>query len=190
MKPIILASASPRRRELLALAGYEFQVQASDVEETVTKTLPSEIVQELSQQKAAAVAALQSKDCLVIGSDTLVAFENEVMGKPTDREDAIHMITKLSGNTHQVYSGVTILEISNGTISRSRTFAECTNVHVVPMEPDEIASYVDCGECKDKAGAYGIQGKFGVYISGIDGDYYNVVGLPISRLHKELKFFL
>lgn len=190
MKSIILASASPRRRELMTLAGYTYHVQASDVEETITKTAPADIVQELSWQKAYSVAMKQTNDCIVIGCDTLVAYGNEVMGKPKDAEDAICTLTRLSGHTHQVHSGVTIIEMTNGTISRSSTFAEATNVHVMPMSHNEIEAYVACGECIDKAGSYAIQGKFAVYIKGIDGDYYNVVGLPIARLHQELKSFL
>lgn len=190
MKPIILASASPRRRELMTLAGYTYQIQASDVEEVITKTAPADIVQELSWQKAYSVAMLQTKDCLVIGCDTLVAYGHEVMGKPKDTDDAVRTLTRLSGHAHQVHSGVTIIELSNGSISRSCTFAEVTNVHVMPMSLEEIQAYVACGECMDKAGSYAIQGKFAVYIQGIDGDYYNVVGLPIARLHQELKSFL
>ena len=189
MKPIILASSSPRRRELMTLAGYSYRVQASCVKEIITKTVPSDIVQELSAQKAAAVAALQTEDCLVIGSDTLVAFDGRVLGKPADLDDAVSTLTALSGNTHQVYSGVTILEVHKGSVVRSKTFCECTDVHVVPMTEQEIRDYTTCGECMDKAGSYAIQGRFAVYISGIDGDYYNVMGLPISRLHRELKAF-
>lgn len=190
MKPIVLASASPRRRELLTLAGYEYRVQASDVKEIITKTIPSEIVQELSAQKAAAVAALQTEDCLVIGADTLVAYGNKVMGKPKDARDAVLTLRQLCGNTHQVYSGITILEVTDNTISRSVTFYEKTDVQMMPMTEEEIEQYVSCGECMDKAGSYAIQGKFAIYIKGIHGDYYNVMGLPIARLHKELKAFL
>lgn len=190
MKPIILASASPRRRELLSLAGYAFHVQASDVEEIITKTIPSDIVQELSLQKARAVARLQTEDCIVIGSDTLVALGNEVMGKPKDAADAIRTLTRLSGNTHQVCSGVSVLEVTAGSITRSLTFFESTDVHVMPMTREEIQAYVDCGECMDKAGSYAIQGKFAVYIRGINGDYYNVMGLPIAHLHQVLKQFI
>lgn len=187
MKPIILASASPRRKELLSLAGYTFSVQVSKVDEVITKTLPSDIVMELSFQKAKAVADCQTTDCIVIGSDTLVALDHTVMGKPVDEEDAIQTISKLAGRTHQVYSGVTILEITNGSISHSSTFFEATDVHVLPMTKEEICSYVALGECMDKAGSYAIQGRFSVYIQKIDGDYYNVMGLPISHLHQELK---
>lgn len=187
MKPIILASASPRRRELLSLAGYDFTVQASSVDEIITKTVPADIVQELSYQKASAVAALQSEDCLVIGSDTLVAYGNKVMGKPENQADAIRTISRLAGNVHQVYSGVTILEVENHSIKKSVTFCEATDVHVMPMTPDEIEAYVACGECMDKAGSYAIQGKFAVYIKGIHGDYYNVMGLPIAHLHQVLQ---
>jgi len=190
MKPVILASASPRRRELMTLAGYTYQVQASDVDEVITKTNPADIVQELSWQKACSVALKQQSNCIVIGCDTLVADGWEVMGKPRDTEDAIRTLTRLSGHTHQVHSGVTIIETANGQIIRSCTFSEVTHVHVMPMSPEEIAAYVMCGECMDKAGSYAIQGKFAVYIKGIDGDYYNVVGLPIARLHQEMKSFL
>ncbi len=189
MKTIILASASPRRRELMTLAGYAYRVQASDVDETITKTVPEEIVQELSWQKAYSVAMQQKEDCVVIGCDTLVALGQEVMGKPKDDEDAVRMLTCLSGKAHQVYSGVTIIEMKNGSVEKSCTFAEKTDVYVMPMSQAEIRSYVACGECRDKAGSYAIQGRFAVYIQGIDGDYYNVVGLPIARLHQKLKTF-
>ncbi len=189
MKTMILASASPRRRELMTLAGYTYKIQASEVEEIITKTVPAEIVQELSWQKAYSVAVKQNEDCVVIGCDTLVALDDKVMGKPKDCEDAIRMLERLSGTTHQVYSGVTIIAMKNGSLVKSSTFSEKTDVHVMPMSEEEIRAYVACGECMDKAGSYAIQGRFAVYIQGIDGDYYNVVGLPIARLHQELKAF-
>ena len=182
MAQIILASASPRRSELLRQAGMDFIVIPSKGEEVVTSTHPAEVVEELSLQKAREVAEriLSGKEkeatdfSVVIGADTVVAADHKILGKPADHEDARKMITMLQGNVHQVYTGVTlILKDEKGNI-RSRTFNE----------------YISTPEPYDKAGAYGIQGSFGVYIRGIRGCYYNVVGLPISRLCHELKDML
>ncbi len=184
---IILASASPRRRELLALAGIPFRVEVSDVEEKITGTEPSEIVQELSLQKAEAVAEKQSSDCIVIGADTVVALDGRIMGKPKSREDAAEMLGALSGRAHDVFSGVSLLKVSGGEIIKRTVFFVRTQVHVLPLSPEEISTYVATGEPMDKAGAYGIQGRFCVHVSGITGDYYNVVGLPVSRVYEELR---
>lgn len=186
MKKIILASASPRRRELLENAGVTFDVQPGNGEEIITKTLPKEIVEELSLMKARFVAGEQAEGTLIIGADTIVAFQGEILGKPADEEDAVNTLLKLQGNTHQVYTGVTVLERKNGQWM-PHTFAECTEVTFYPVSEQEIREYVATGEACDKAGSYGIQGKFQIYVKEIHGDYANVVGLPIARLFYEMK---
>lgn len=187
MKPLILASASPRRRELLAQIGLSFTVQPASGEEIIKSTIPSEVVQELSCQKAREVAALQTDDVLVLGSDTVVALENEIMGKPKDEADAFRMLQALQGKTHTVYTGVTLLE--TGGEKRTRTFAASTAVTMYPMSEEEIRAYIQNGEPMDKAGAYAIQGRCAAFIKGISGDYNTVVGLPVSRIYQELKSF-
>ena len=195
MAQIVLASASPRRSELLRQAGMEFIVIPSKGEEIVTSTHPAEVVEELSLQKAQEVAGrvLSGKEdgvtdfSVVIGADTVVAADHKILGKPADHEDARKMITMLQGNIHQVYTGVTlIVKDAKGNI-RTRTFNECTDVDVCEMSYEEVEDYISTPEPYDKAGAYGIQGSFGIYIKGIHGCYYNVVGLPIARLVHELK---
>lgn len=192
---IILASASPRRRELLSQIGLAFQVVVSDVEEKITTTRPHSIVEELSCQKAEAV--LQGldldKEVLVIGADTIVACGQQILGKPTDEEKAIEMLSMLQGSTHEVYTGVTLLHrkaaCEGGDVER-KTFHEATKVCFYPMTEDEIKGYVNTKDPMDKAGAYGIQGFCARYISGIEGDYNNVVGLPVGRLYQEAKEWL
>lgn len=188
-KNVILASGSPRRKELLAQAGFTFTVCPAKGEERTTKTLPCDIVCELSHQKALEIAKAQNTSCYVIGADTIVAFENRILGKPKNSADAVRMVSMLQGNTHQVYTGVTLVEVCEDGSLREKSFYEETNVHVCPMTEDEIAAYVATGEPLDKAGAYGIQGAFSIYVSGIEGDYFNVVGLPVSRLYHEFLDF-
>ncbi len=189
---IILASASPRRRELLAQIGLEFQIVVSDVEEIITKTVPAEIVEELSAQKAQAVwqSLPEEEEVLVIGADTIVAYGGEILGKPRDAEDAKRMLGALQGKAHEVYTGVTLLyrgsAKAGGPETVCRTFHEATKVHFYPMTEQEICEYVDTKDPLDKAGAYGIQGFCARYISGIEGDYNNVVGLPVGRLYQEI----
>lgn len=186
MKKIILASASPRRKELLEKAGVPFTVCPSDVEEIITKTAPDQVVEELSLQKARAVAAQSEEEAIVIGSDTIVAYDGQILGKPENKEDAAAMLTSLQGNTHQVYTGVTVFW--QGAKGREQlTFSECTEVTFYPMTDKEIQEYIATGEPMDKAGSYGIQGAFAVYVKGISGDYNNVVGLPVARLFQEMK---
>ena len=197
MAQIVLASASPRRSELLRQAGMDFIVIPSRGEEVVTGTHPAEVVEELSLQKAQEVAGRilageeeVSDFSVVIGADTVVAADHKILGKPADHEDARKMITLLQGSIHQVYTGVTlIVKDAKGNI-RTRTFNECTDVDVCEMSYEEVEKYISTPEPYDKAGAYGIQGSFGIYIRGIRGCYYNVVGLPISRLCHELKGIL
>lgn len=223
---IILASASPRRRELLTQIGLEFQVVVSNVEETVTETAPAAIVEELSAQKAEGVLlmlgtqktgdrkaqvdqqdekgdqAFEESDCLIIGSDTIVAVDGQILGKPKDPEDAKRMLRMLQGRAHEVYTGVTVLKVRwdgteqnksavgegvSGVLVERRTFHEETKVIFFPMTDEEIETYVASLDPLDKAGAYGIQGFCARYIQGIEGDYNNVVGLPVGRLYQEIK---
>ena len=193
---VILASGSPRRLDLLRQVGIEPEVEPSHVEEVITSTVPDQVVMELSRQKAEDIAALHTgEDVIVIGADTVVAYDGKILGKPQDREDAVRMICMLQGHIHQVYTGVTLvfcgktsveqaIAVDNG--SHIITFAEKTDVHVCPMTEAQIRSYVETGEPMDKAGAYGIQGRFAVWVKGISGDYNNVVGLPLGRVCREL----
>ncbi len=181
METVILASGSPRRRELLAQAGIPFEVVVSNAEEIITKTDPGEIVEELSRCKAQAVAA-KHPNRTVLGADTVVVLDGQILGKPKDAQDAKRMLTAIQGREHQVYTGVTLMRA--GTV---HSFHEKTEVRVYPMTEQEIDEYVAGGDCMDKAGAYGIQGSFAVHIKGIDGDYFNVVGLPVGRVWQELK---
>lgn len=189
MSKIILASASPRRKELLAKAGISFTVIPAAGEEKRTSEDPGEAVQQLARDKAEWVAqslAECEEGTLVIGSDTIVVFENRILGKPKDRRDAAETLEKLQGNTHQVYTGVTVLEREAGKWVE-HTFFESTDVTFYPVSREEIQDYIATGEPMDKAGSYGIQGLFGIYVKGICGDYNNVVGLPVARLFHEMK---
>lgn len=186
----VLASGSPRRKELLGKVIPEFEIIPAVGEEQTKKVLPSEVVEELSFQKASEIfhkILTDSDDQLVvIGSDTVVSYNHKILGKPVDEADAARMVSQLSGNDHDVYSGVTVFYTEDGE-ERSFTFSEQTKVHVAELSEDEISGYVATGEPLDKAGAYGIQGLFARYITGIEGDYYNVMGLPVARLYQELK---
>lgn len=209
MDSIILASASPRRRELLSQIGIAYEVIPSNVEEVITCTVPSEIVMELAKQKAEdIVIQLNCPGKLVLGADTIVALKGEVMGKPVDEADAFSMISKLQNNTHQVYTGVSLSYMKEDGEIFSHVFYEETEVMVYSMTEEEIWYYIKMKtssnnakiskwdktsvpfECEDKAGAYGIQGPFAAYIQGISGDYNNVVGLPVGRVYQELKNIL
>ena len=184
---IVLASQSPRRRELLDRAGFLFDVIPADRDDIITKTIPSEVVCELSYQKAMDVyeKLANQENYLVIGADTVVASEGEILGKPKSKQEAYDMLKKLAGKDHEVYTGVTF--VYNEDVLKSHTFFECTRVTFYPMTDKEINDYIKTGDPMDKAGAYGIQGPCGIYIEKIDGDYNNVVGLPIARVYQELK---
>lgn len=226
-KKIILASASPRRRELLTQIGLDFDIVVSETEEKITSTEPAKVVEELSAQKAEAVweklcsmTASQGSvtnaerldegsgvsrtdegsevfepeqtsgettmtDTLVLGADTVVACDGKILGKPADTEAAVAMLTMLQGRGHEVYTGVTILYEQNGE-RKTMTFHEKTIVHFYPMTDAQIREYVATGDPMDKAGSYGIQGFCARYIRGIEGDYNNVVGLPVGRVYQEL----
>ena len=200
-KKIILASASPRRRELLPQIGLDFDVVVSETEEKINSTEPAKVVEELSAQKAEAVweklavsgvfdpeqksGETTITDIIVLGADTVVASDGKILGKPADTEAAVAMLTMLQGRGHEVYTGVTILYEENGE-RKTLTFHEKTIVHFYPMTDAQIREYVATGDPMDKAGAYGIQGLCARYISGIAGDYNNVVGLPVGRVYQEL----
>lgn len=185
---IILASASPRRKELLGQLGLEFEILVSDVEEIVTETEPAKVVEELSALKAEAVFSQTAGDVLVIGADTVVAQDGKILGKPADEEAAKEMLLSLQAREHAVYTGVTLC-MRRGTQELKNSFAECTQVKFYPMTEAEIKNYVNTKEPMDKAGAYGIQGIGGRFVEKIIGDYNNVVGLPIARLYQELKYY-
>lgn len=188
---IYLASASPRRKELLKQIGLSFKTLPSTVEEKITKTKPDEVVEELSYQKAVDVCgrltAEGMEDFVVIGADTIVSCWGEILGKPKDKEDAAKMLKRLQGGSHQVYTGVTLAWKSHDISPMYCAFSECTDVTMYAMTEEEIRQYVDSGEPMDKAGAYAIQGLCAAYIESICGDYNNVVGLPVGRVYQELK---
>lgn len=186
MRKIILASASPRRRELLEQGGIPFTVIPSQAEEKITTEQPGQVVEELSYLKCSDIYEKSLGDVLVIGADTVVASEGKILGKPSSQKDAVKILQSLQGREHEVYTGVTIMA-REGNENRKKTFHEKTKVVFYPMSDEEIRSYVNTGEPMDKAGAYGIQGKSAVFIKEISGDYNNVVGLPLARLYQELK---
>lgn len=172
---LILASQSPRRKELLTLLGRPFQVQVASVDETMEDLPIDQAVARLSYRKAAAIGA--EKDQIVIGADTVVVLGGQVLGKPRDAEDAIRMLHSLSGKTHQVMTGVCVIKGE-----KVLTHTEVTEVTFRTLTDREIDDYVATNEPMDKAGAYGIQGGAARFVEGIRGDYYNVVGLPVCRL--------
>ena len=187
MSKLILASASPRRKELLKNLGYAFSIEVCDLDENSDKTKPYELVMDLAQTKAKAIMDMHAgEDVIVIGADTVVANESEILGKPRDLEHAKEMISSLQGKIHQVYTGV-CLYWNDGKINQNLTFFEKTDVEVYPMTTEEIEAYVATRECEDKAGSYAIQGLFSPYIKGISGDYNNVVGLPVARIYQEIR---
>lgn len=189
-KKIVLASASPRRLELLRQIGIEPEVIVSHVEEVVTSTVPGEVVMELSRQKAEDVAKDQMAGTLVIGSDTVVAVDGKILGKPHDHKEAEEMISSIEGRAHQVYTGVCmVLKGADGEEDMVRNFFDETDVEVYPMTEEEIQAYAASEEPMDKAGAYAVQGFFGRYIKGLKGSYANVMGLPISMVYQEMKNF-
>lgn len=187
---VVLASASPRRKELLQRAGVAFEVLPATGEEIITGENPPELVMELAFKKAKEVAGkLAAKDggeLLILGADTVVTYDGAVLGKPRDEADAVRMLSVLSGSTHSVFTGVALIYQAKGT-ERVLNFYQETRVTMYPMSPGEIQAYVRSGEPMDKAGAYGIQGRGTVFIEKIAGDYNNVVGLPMARVYQEMK---
>ena len=187
---IILASASPRRKELLEQVNLPFEIRVSSCEEVITKTIPHEVVMELSNQKALDVASnlsdSEKENCWIIGADTVVATDHEILGKPVSAEDAFSMLERLSDSIHQVYTGVTLLRYVHGHC-HTNIFFDKTDVYFYPLTATKIQSYIATGDCMDKAGAYGIQGAAAIFVKKIDGDYNNVVGLPVARLLMEME---
>lgn len=185
MLKIILASASPRRKELMELAGYDFEVICADIVEVVPEeAMPQEVVMSLALQKAQAVAA-EHKEAVVIGSDTVVALDGKILGKPHSEQEACEMLRSLSGRTHKVFTGVAI--VCGGKV---KNFFDETDVEFYSLGDDEIKKYVATGEPTDKAGAYGIQGKGSVLVKRINGDFFSVMGLPIAKLYREMSDFV
>lgn len=200
---IILASASPRRRELLGQIGLEFEVRVSNVQEEAAGSEPGRVAEELSAQKARAVLKELNReeengpgtfgaetDILVVGADTVVEADGVILGKPGSGKAAAEMLRRLSGRTHRVCTGVTLLHRAEDGETCCKTFHEMTEVSFYPMSEKEIGRYLSTGDCMDKAGAYGIQGFCARYIREIRGDYNNVVGLPVGRLYQEAKEWL
>lgn len=186
MYNFILASKSPRRKELLENIGMEFTVCESDFDEnTISKDLETPLyVQELALCKAMSLVKNSPKNNLIIGADTVVEFEGEILGKPANRDEAIDMLTKLSGNVHYVYTGVAVVRSND---AKSYAACEKTAVYFDNISRSEIEYYVDKFEPYDKAGAYGIQEYAGVFVKRIEGDYFNIVGLPVCLINKIIK---
>lgn len=192
---IILASKSPRRKELLSQIGMEYECIVSHKEENITSHVPGEAVKALSLQKAEDVYEMirensdYKDDMLIIGADTVVACDGVIMGKPRDNEDAKTMLRNIRGHHHSVWTGVTLISVSGGNIAKD-TFTEETKVYMYDMTDGEIDEYVESGEPLDKAGSYAIQGIGAKYIERIEGDYNNVVGLPVGKLYQKIKGIL
>lgn len=182
MQTLILASSSPRRKELLQTIGLSFQISKSEADESFNPQLaPHEIVMELAKRKAMAVFA-KNPEAYVIGADTIVVAEGQILGKPENAADAVRMLKQLSGREHDVFTGVSLLS-PNG----SNCFYEKTSVLFWELADDEILSYVNSGEPLDKAGAYGIQELGSMLVKKINGDYFAVVGLPVAKTIRELR---
>ena len=186
---LILASCSPRRRELIKLLGMDFECISVDADESTNETVPSTAVQEISAKKARAALSARkiSVDEVIIGADTIVVFNEKLLGKPLDDDDAERMLLMLSGQTHFVYTGVTLIYLDCNNNVAEISFAEKTEVNFAEISLEEIKKYISTGNHKDKAGSYAIQDEFGVHITGIKGDYNNVVGFPVARIYSELK---
>lgn len=200
MYKIYLASKSPRRKELLAQIGMEFEIMVSDREELITSNEPKEVVKELSMQKAYEIERMlleksgreileahkEYDGVVIIGADTVVAYDGVILGKPQDDEDAFNMLKMLQGNKHAVSTGVTLIVFKEDG-RHVMNFAETTDVYMYDISDEEIKKYIATGEGRDKAGSYAIQGVGAKFISGIRGDYNNVVGLPVSRIYQSIK---
>lgn len=181
MAEIILASGSPRRKELLETAGLDFRIIVADIEEKIPDgATPQEAVKALAFQKAQAVAN-SHRESIVIGADTVVVCDGKILGKPKNEDDAFNMLRMLSGRSHTVCTGVALIKGD-----KAKNFCDETEVEFHKLSDEEIEAYVKTGEPMDKAGAYGIQGKGCVLVKRINGDYFNVVGLPVSRVYREL----
>lgn len=192
MYRVILASESPRRKEIMEQMGIPFQAMGSSLAEVVEEKEPAAMVQALAAIKAKDIASKIAEakdtaaDTIIIGADTMVFFRENVLGKPKDKADAVRMLQMLSGGEHEVYTGVNIIIRPVQGHMESISFAACTKVLMRALTREQIENYVATGEPMDKAGAYAIQGRFGIYISEIHGDYYNIVGFPIAKIHEKL----
>lgn len=184
---LVLGSKSPRRKYILEQAGFHFEVFTKDVEEIYPPETPvRQVPQYLAEIKAKAIAADVTADAVVITSDTIVLLDGVIYGKPTDRSDAVRILQTLSGNMHEVITGVCLVQGD-----RSHTFSETTKVYFDVLNNEEIEWYVDNFEVMDKAGAYAVQEGIGLIgVTGMDGDYFNVMGLPMNRLYRELQVFI
>lgn len=190
---LVLASASPRRAALLSQIGLTFEVRPSDVEEPLLSGPAAEVTQKLALLKADAVAR-QYADAIIIGADTLVSLEGELLGKPTDDAHAREMLMQLSGTRHEVVTGVALIvadsssrrSLQSRRVSREIVWTETTNVYFREVRSTEIAAYIASGEASDKAGAYGIQGRGAAFVKRVEGCYFNVVGLPLASLVEQL----
>ncbi len=186
MVPLILASASPRRKELLANLGLNIKIKVSQVDETMEEDIPpAQQVEKLAERKAAAVAS-ETAEGLVIGADTLVVLAGKPLGKPANRQEAVQMINELQGKSHEVLTGLAVIDAATG---QSVVTHQTTAVHFKPMTREQVERYVSTGEPYDKAGAYAVQGKASIFIESIQGCYFNVVGLPVSKLADALRVF-
>lgn len=190
---LILASASPRRRELIKYLGMPFDCLSVDTDESIEERSPKQAVMAVSLRKARAALKLKplQEGEIIIGADTIVATDNEILGKPKNDIDAFNTLKKLQGKSHYVYTGVTFIYTKKNEHDipqiLEKTFYEKTEVHFMEISNYEIECYIKTGDCNDKAGSYAIQGEFSKHISGINGDYNNVVGFPVARIYKELK---
>lgn len=185
---IILASGSPRRKELLLQIGIVPEIIVSHVEEKITSDVPAEVVMSLAEQKAVDVAKEMPEGTVILGADTVVAADGKILGKPKSHEEAYEMIRRLAGRSHQVYTGVCLVKKGpEGEADTVVSFYDETDVNVSPMTEKEIREYADSEEPMDKAGSYAVQGFFARYIDGLKGSYANVMGLPVHLVYQELK---
>ena len=185
---IILASGSPRRKELLLQIGIVPEIIVSHVEEKITSDVPAEVVMSLAEQKAVDVAKEMPEGTVILGSDTVVAADRKILGKPKSHEEAYEMIRRLAGRSHQVYTGVCLVKKGpEGEADTVVSVYDETDVNVSPMTEKEIREYADSEEPMDKAGSYAVQGFFARYIDGLKGSYANVMGLPVHLVYQELK---
>lgn len=185
---IILASGSPRRKELLLQIGIVPEIIVSHVEEKITSDIPAEVVMSLAEQKAVDVAKEMPEGTVILGSDTVVAADGKILGKPKSHEEAYEMIRSLAGRSHQVYTGVCLVKKGpEGEADTVVSFYDETDVNVSPMTEKEIREYADSEDPMDKAGSYAVQGFFARYIDGLKGSYANVMGLPVHLVYQELK---
>ena len=185
---IILASGSPRRKELLLQIGIVPEIIVSHVEEKITSDIPAEVVMSLAEQKAVDVAKEMPEGTVILGSDTVVAADGKILGKPKSHEEAYEMIRRLAGRSHQVYTGVCLVKKGpEGEADTVVSFYDETDVNVSPMTEKEIREYADSEEPMDKAGSYAVQGFFARYIDGLKGSFANVMGLPVHLVYQELK---